>query len=188
MSSRSIGFLVLSPGGDVTEHSRVLNDKFILSDTIPIIYLRGVIQTKGKGSIERLHQYLHGNHNIHIYGWTKGAPNTATTHTLPKPIDDIDLYGDILIFSTCAIETNVFVSITENDYIEFFNTMYELSDDIECAECDEEDNNTDHDSQTDECDDDVDDIPNEQCIEIVIYDGELQFEPEYFNDTDIQLQ
>lgn len=43
MSSRSIGFIVLKPDGEVSEHSRILNAKFVLGDTIPIIYLRGSV-------------------------------------------------------------------------------------------------------------------------------------------------
>ena len=111
MSSRSIGFIVLKPDGEVSEQSRILNAKFILGDTIPIIYLRGSIETKGKGTIERFHKYSHGNHIIHIYGWRKGVDNIISSHTLPKPLDNVELYGDILVFATCAIETEIFVSL-----------------------------------------------------------------------------
>lgn len=190
MASRSIGFIVLKPDGEVSEQSRILNAKFVLGDTIPIIYLRGSVETKGKGTIERLHQYTHGNHIIHIYGWKKGADNIMNTHSLPKPLDNMELYGDILVFSTCAIETEVFVSITENDYIEFFNTMYELTDDIdENQEIDEEqEEDQDPDDQEgpeDQEDQDDNDAHDEQCIEIVMFDGELQIEPEYFETTPV---
>jgi hypothetical protein len=71
------------------------------------------------------------------------------THSLPKPLDNMELYGDILVFATCAIEMEVFVSITENDYIEFFNTMYELTDDIDEPECyEEQEDNEDNDAKT----------------------------------------
>lgn len=184
MSSRSIGFIVLKPDGEVSEQSRILNAKFVLGETIPIIYLRGSVETKGKGTIERLNQYAHGNHIIHIYGWKKGADNIISTHTLPKPLDNVELYGDILVFATCAIETEVFVSITENDYIEFFNTMYELTDDmdeIQEPECDEEqeeeDNVEDEELDTEDHED--------HCVEIIMFDGELQIEPEYFENTPV---
>jgi hypothetical protein len=189
MASRSIGFIVLTPDGHVNEQSRILNAKFILGDTIPIIYLRGSVETKGKGSIERLHQYTHGNHIIHMYGWKKGADNIMNTHSLPKPLDNMELYGDIIVFSTCAIETEIFVSITENDYIEFFNTMYELTDDID--EIDEEqDDNDDNDPDDIEDQEDVDDQEDvedqeDHCVEIVMFDGELQIEPEYFENTPV---
>jgi len=94
-SSRSIGFIVLKPDGEVSEQSRILNAKFILGETIPVIYLRGSIETKGKGTIERLHKYAHGNHIIHIYGWKKGGDTIISTHTLPKPLDNVELYGDV---------------------------------------------------------------------------------------------
>jgi len=185
MASRPIGFIVLKPDGEVSEQSRVLNAKFILGESIPIIYLRGSIETKGKGSIERLHQYAHGNHIIHIYGWKKGADNIISTHTLPKPLDNIELYGDIIVFSTCAIETEVFVSITENDYIEFFNTMYELSDDINEPECEEdEEENVDDEDNIDDEELDTEE-PEEHCVEIVMFDGELQIEPEYFENIPV---
>ena len=193
MTSRSIGFIVLKPDGHVSEQSRILNAKFVLGDTIPIIYLRGSVETKGKGTIERLHQYTHGNHIIHIYGWKKGADNIMNTHSLPKPLDNMELYGDILVFSTCAIETEIFVSITENDYIEFFNTMYELTDDID-EEHEIDDEQEDHEDQEDQEDhedhedhDDHDDQedPDDQCVEIVIFDGELQIEPEYFENIPV---
>jgi hypothetical protein len=191
MASRSIGFIVLTPDGHVSEQSRILNAKFVLGDTIPIIYLRGSVETKGKGSIERLHQYTHGNHIIHIYGWKKGADNIMNTHSLPKPLDNMELYGDILVFSTCAIETEIFVSITENDYIEFFNTMYELTDDIdEEQEIDDEqedqEDQEDNDPEDQEGNDQDDqDDQEDQCIEIVMFDGELQIEPEYFENTPV---
>jgi len=188
MASRSIGFIVLTPDGHVSEQSRILNAKFVLGDTIPIIYLRGSVETKGKGSIERLHQYTHGNHIIHIYGWKKGADNIMNTHSLPKPLDNMELYGDILVFATCVIETEIFVSITENDYIEFFNTMYELTDDIDDnQEIDDEqedhevnDDDNDPENIDDELDQDDNDAQDDHCIEIVMFDGELQVEPEYF--------
>lgn len=188
-ASRSIGFIVLTPDGEVSEQSRILNAKFVLGETIPIIYLRGSVETKGKGSIERLHQYAHGNHIIHIYGWKKGADNIMNTHSLPKPLDNMELYGDIIVFATCAIEMEVFVSITENDYIEFFNTMYEQTDDmdeIDEPECDEE-----QEEENAEDDDNVDDeeLDTEEheghCVEIVMFDGELQVEPEYFENTPV---
>lgn len=185
-ASRSIGFIVLKPDGEVSEQSRILNAKFVLGETIPIIYLRGSVETKGKGSIERLHQYTHDNHIIHIYGWKKGADNIMNTHSLPKPLDNIELYGDVLVFSTCAIETEIFVSITENDYIEFFNTMYEQTDDIdENHEVDEEQEEEENAEDDDNVDDDELDVEDhdEQCVEIVMFDGELQIEPEYFENT-----
>ena len=188
MTSRSIGFIVLKPDGEVSEQQRILNAKFVLGDTIPIIYLRGSVETKGKGAIERLHQYAHGNHIIHIYGWKKGADTIISTHTLPKPLDNIELYGYIIVFSTCAIETEIFVSITENDYIEFFNTMYELSDDtdeIHESDCEEEQDPEEQDEQEDHEQDEQDDNHEEQCIEIVMFDGELQIEPEYFETTPV---
>jgi len=197
MASRSIGFIVLTPDGHVSEQSRILNAKFILGDTIPIIYLRGSVETKGKGSIERLHQYTHGNHIIHIYGWKKGADNIMNTHSLPKPLDNMELYGDILVFSTCAIETEIFVSITENDYIEFFNTMYELTDDIDEEQeiDDEQEDQEDQEEQEEQEDNDPEDQEGndqddqddqeDQCIEIVMFDGELQIEPEYFENTPV---
>lgn len=199
MASRPIGFIVLKPDGHVSEQSRVLNAKFVLGDTIPVIYLRGSIETKGKGSIERLHQYTHGNHIIHIYGWKKGADNIMNTHSLPKPLDNVELYGDIIVFATCAIETEIFVSITENDYIEFFNTMYELTDDmdenqeIDDDHVDHEDNedNEDHDDNDDNDDDNnhenIDDEldQDDRCVEIIMFDGELQIEPEYFENVSV---
>jgi hypothetical protein len=189
-ASRSIGFIVLKPDGHVSEQSRILNAKFVLGETIPIIYLRGSVETKGKGSIERLHQYTHGNHIIHIYGWKKGADNIMNTHSLPKPLDNMELYGDILVFSTCAIETEIFVSITENDYIEFFNTMYEQTEDIdENHEIDEEHEEEENAEDDDNVDDDEEELNTEDhedhCIEIVMFDGELQIEPEYFETTPV---
>jgi len=177
---------VLKPDGEVSEQSRILNAKFILGETIPVIYLRGSIETKGKGTIERLHKYAHGNHIIHIYGWKKGGDTIISTHTLPKPLDNVELYGDILVFSTCAIETEVFVSITENDYIEFFNTVYELTDDIDEPDCEEEqeEENAEDDDNIEEEELDAEDH-DEQCIEIVMFDGELQIEPEYFENTPV---
>ena len=189
-TSRSIGFIVLTPDGHVSEQSRILNAKFVLGDTIPIIYLRGSVETKGKGAIERLHQYTHGNHIIHMYGWKKGADNIMNTHSLPKPLDNMELYGDIIVFSTCAIETEVFVSITENDYIEFFNTMYELTDDID-EEQEIDDEQEDNEANNQEDNDPEDNDPEEHddiydpCVEIVMFDGELQIEPEYFENTPV---
>lgn len=189
-ASRSIGFIVLKPDGHVSEQSRILNAKFVLGETIPIVYLRGSVETKGKGSIERLHQYAHGNHIIHIYGWKKGADNIMNTHSLPKPLDNIELYGDVLVFSTCAIETEIFVSITENDYIEFFNTMYEQTEDIdenhEIDEEQEEEENAEDDDNIDEEEEELNTEDHEdQCIEIAMFDGELQIEPEYFENTPV---
>jgi len=190
MASRTIRFIVLTPDGEVKEQSRILNAKFVLGDTIPIIYLRGSVETKGKGSIERLHQYTHGNHIIHIYGWKKGADNIMNTHSLPKPLDNMELYGDIFVFATCVIETEIFVSITENDYIEFFNTMYEQTDDIDDnQEIDEEQEEEENAEDDDNVDDDEEELNTEdhedQCIEIVMFDGELQIEPEYFENTPV---
>jgi hypothetical protein len=186
-TSRSIGFIVLTPDGHVSEQSRILNAKFILGDTIPIIYLRGSVETKGKGSIERLHQYTHGNHIIHMYGWKKGADNIMNTHSLPKPLDNMELYGDIIVFSTCAIETEIFVSITENDYIEFFNTMYELTDDIDEIDEEQEDNEDQEDVEDQEDNEDQEDVEDQEdhCVEIIMFDGELQIEPEYFENTPV---
>jgi hypothetical protein len=166
-------FLLLKPDGDVIDVDKNLSSSFKLEDTISLISVKGVITNKGKGKIERLHIWQHKNSNIHIYGWKNGAHDMITNHALPKPLEGVTYYGDLLIF----METGgILTDFPETSYIEFFNESYD----------EEYDNNDESQFENEE-------EVNEEVIEIeeedednmcedeeeIIVDVELQIEEEY---------
>ena len=163
-------FLCLKPDGEVREIDKSLNSKLTLDDTIGLQYLKGVIDTKGKGKIERLNIWEFNGFHIYIYGWTKGTDDILSNHSLPSPLNDTKVYGDLLCF---LVSNGVIIDFTEGFYLDFFENNWEDNPDEEELEEDEEDEEEIlEDEEVEEEDIDTVEI-------VVVSNEELQLEPEY---------
>lgn len=167
-------FLCLKPDGEVKEVDKTLNPKFQLDETLSLQYLKGVIENKGKGKIERLYVWNFQYNQIYIYGWKKGSHEQINNHSLPKPLNEDTFYGDLVCFLVC---NDQMIDFTEGFYLDFFQNDWEEADDDE-MECDEEEI-----VEIEELEEDDDD---EELAEPVIiheiqyqYSDELSMEPEY---------
>jgi len=162
--------LCLKPDGEVREVEKNLSDKFVLDETISLQYLKGVIDNKGKGKIERLTIWDFNNYNIYIYGWTKGSDDILTNHSLPNPLHNEKIYGDLLCFLTN--DSNVIIDFTEGFYLDFFQNNWEDNpEEEEEEEEDEEDKFSE--------DEEIDDEETNTLELLIITDEELKLEPEY---------
>jgi hypothetical protein len=167
-------FLCLKPDGEVREVDKNLSDKFQLDETIGLQYLKGVVDNKGKGKIERLTIWDFNNYKIYIYGWTKGSDDILTNHSLPNPLNNQKIYGDLLCFLTI---NNEIIDFTEGFYLDFFQNNWEDNPENDDEELEEEL------EEVDKMDDSEDEEMNEEDTNIlefiILTNEELQIEPEY---------
>jgi len=172
---RTMMFLCLKPDGDVCEVKRSLNPKFVVGDTtLGLQYLKGVVETKGRGKIERLCSWDFQGNTVYMYGWRNGADDIVSCHSLPKPLDKERVYGDILCFMTATTMdedgTPPILDFTEAMYLDFFQWV---TCDIDAG--DEEDSEDEDEAEDEAKDADIDDADEEDDdadIEIEIEDAE----------------
>jgi len=171
-------FLCLKPDGDVCEMKRSLNPKFVVGDTtLGLQYLKGVVETKGRGKIERLSSWDFQGNTVYMYGWKNGTDESVSCHSLPKPLDKERVYGDILCFMTATAtaeeddeaSTTPILDFTEAMYLDFFQWV---TCDIDVA--DEESEDEEEEDADAECEE------GEEDIEIDIEDAE---DPEDIGDA-----
>ena len=167
-------FLCLKPDGEVKEVEKVLNPKFQLDETLSLQYLKGVIECKGKGKIERLFIWTFQGNQIYIYGWKKGQPDQINSHSLPKPLHEESFYGDLLCFLVCNEQL---IDFTEGFYLDFFQNDWEEADEDDEIECDEEIIEIEKLDEEDE-DDETELVIIEEEAKYG-YSDELVMEPEY---------
>lgn len=165
-------FLCLRPDGEVKELEKTLNPKFKLEDTLGLQYLKGVIENKGKGKIERLFIWNFQGYQIYIYGWKKGTEEQINSHSLPKPLHEDTFYGDFLCF---LVSNGEIIDFNEGFYLDFFQNDWEeaVEEDELGSEMGEEDNDIENPEE-----DEGEEEPIQE-IEIVVIEDELQIEPEY---------
>lgn len=188
-------FLILNSSGDVKEVEKTISSTFKLEQYLSLTSIKGVIQHKGKSKLERLVIWHVNDTDIHVYGYKSGTTDNINRHCPPKPLDKMELYGDILMIA--SIEDKI-VDMNEIMYLEMFNEMMEdydnhseksidIYDDIlpEDAEIIEDEINNDNNSycsneHTIEVieDNDNDDV---SCDIEITYDVELEIEPEYID-------
>ncbi len=167
-------FLCLKPDGEVREEEKSINSKFELSDTISLQYLKGVIDNKGKGKIQKLHVWEFGGNQIYIYGWTSGNADLVSNHCLPAPLHESKFYGDMICF---LVSDNNLIDFSEGYYLDFFQNNWE--------EEPMDDENSDVSENEDEEEETLDQVEDDSeigdTIEIILTDtyDELQIEPEY---------
>jgi hypothetical protein len=168
-------FLCLKPDGEVREVDKNLSNKFQLEETIGLQYLKGVIDIKGKGKIERLTIWDFNNYKIYIYGWTKGSEDILTNHSLPSPLNNCKIYGDLLCFLT---SNNEIIDFTEGFYLDFFQNNWE--DNPEEDEEEEDAEELDEEDENESEDDEIDEEEHTNPLELLILTNEeLQLESEY---------
>ena len=164
-------FVCLKPDGEVREVDKNINNKFELDETISLQYLKGVIDNKGKGKIQRLHIWEFGGNDIYIYGWTEGNAEMLSNHSMPSPLNNQKYYGDLMCF---LVSNGNIIDFTEGFYLDFFQNNWE----DEPYEDDDEDEDDEEEikSEDEEIDDEIEDT-----IEIILTtaDDELQLEPEF---------
>ena len=164
-------FLCLKPDGEVKEVEKTLNPKFKLEDTLALQFLKGVLENKGKGKIEKLFIWTFQGYQIYIYGWKKGAADQINSHSLPKPLQEETFYGDMLCFLVSS--NNEIVDFNEGFYLDFFQNDWE-----EAAEDEIEEELSDNEEVIEIVEEDDDDLPIQEEVQIVFID-ELAIEPEY---------
>jgi hypothetical protein len=187
-------FLILDVSGDVKEVEKNINPSFKLEQYLPLTSIKGVIQHKGKSKLERLVIWHENDTDIHVYGYKSGTSDNINRHCPPKPLDKIELYGDILMIA--SIDDKI-VDMNEIMYIEMFNEIMEDCDNQSQKSCDMYDDNLlpedaelineeinyDNNSQAsnDYAIDIIEDNDNDDisCDIEVRYDVELEIEPEY---------
>jgi hypothetical protein len=118
-------FLILDLGGDVREVEKNVNSSFKLDETLPLTSIKGVIQHKGKSKLERLVIWHENDTDIHVYGYKSGTPQMINRHCPPKPLDKMELFGDILMIACMADEI---VDMNETMYLDLFNEMMDNCD------------------------------------------------------------
>jgi hypothetical protein len=186
-------FLILDLGGDVREVEKNVNSSFKLDETLPLTSIKGVIQHKGKSKLERLVIWHENDTDIHVYGYKSGTPQMINRHCPPKPLDKMELFGDILMIACMADEI---VDMNETMYLDLFNEMMDncdknsehskdynndiLPEDAELVEDEimydfNSEGSNEHTLEIIETNDD-DDI---SCDIEIRYDLELEVEPEY---------
>jgi hypothetical protein len=118
-------FLILELGGDVREIDRKVNSSFKLDESLSLTSIKGVIQNKGKSKLERLVIWHDNDTDIHVYGYKSGTSEIINRHCPPKPLDKMELYGDILMIA-CA--NDKIVDMNETMYLDLFNEMMDDGD------------------------------------------------------------
>lgn len=163
-------FLCLKPDGEVKEVEKTLNPKFALEDTLALQFLKGVLENKGKGKIEKLFIWTFQGYQIYIYGWKKGIPDQINSHSLPKPLNEDTIYGDMLCF---LVSNNQIIDFNEGFYLDFFQNDWE-----EAAEDEEiEETLSDNEEIVEIVEEEDDDLPVQEVQ--IVYVDELTIEPEY---------
>jgi hypothetical protein len=184
-------FLILDLGGDVREVEKKVNSSFKLDESLSLTGIKGVIQNKGKSKLERLVIWHDNDIDIHVYGYKSGSSDIINRHCPPKPLDKMELYGDILMIACMGSEI---VDMNETMYLDLFNDMMDnydnnseyskdnqdlLPDDAELVEDEivydfNSQGSNEHTLEIIETyDDDI------SCEIEIKYDVELQFEPEF---------
>jgi len=115
-------FLILDCSGDVKEVEKTISSSFKLEQYLPLTSIKGIIQKKGKSKLERLVIWHENDIDIHVYGYKSGSSDNINRHCPPKPLDKIELYGDILIIA--SIDDKI-VDMNEIMYLEMFNETME---------------------------------------------------------------
>ena len=118
-------FLILDSGGDVREIEKNVSSSFKLDESLPLTSIKGVIQHKGKSKLERLVIWHENDTDIHVYGYTSGTSDIINRHCPPKPLDKMELFGDILMIA-CADDK--IVDMNETMYLDLFNEMMDDGD------------------------------------------------------------
>ena len=118
-------FLILDSGGDVREIEKNVSSSFKLDESLPLTSIKGVIQHKGKSKLERLVIWHENDTDIHVYGYKSGTSDIINRHCPPKPLDKMELFGDILMIA-CADDK--IVDMNETMYLDLFNEMMDDGD------------------------------------------------------------
>ena len=118
-------FLILDLGGDVREVDKNVSSSFKLDETLPLTGIKGVIQHKGKSKLERLVIWHENDTDIHVYGYKSGTADIINRHCPPKPLDKMELYGDILMIACMGDQI---VDMNETMYLDLFNEMMDNCD------------------------------------------------------------
>lgn len=118
-------FLILDSGGDVREIEKNVSSSFKLDETLPLTTIKGVIQHKGKSKLERLVIWHENDTDIHVYGYKSGTSDIINRHCPPRPLDKMELFGDILMIA-CAEDK--IVDMNETMYLDLFNEMMDDGD------------------------------------------------------------
>lgn len=175
-------FLILDIGGDVREVDKKITASFKLDDTIALTSIKGIIQNKGKSKIERLVIWHDNEIDIHVYGFKSGTKELINRHCPPKPLDNIELFGDILMI---ASHNNEIIDMNETMYLDLFNEMLENEEDILPDEAEIVEDEIVYDFNSEGSADHIIDIVEADDDEITIntveinYEIELDFEPEF---------
>ena len=117
--------LTLDSGGDVREVEKNISSTFKLDESLPLTSIKGIIQHKGKSKLERLVIWHENGTDIHVYGYKTGTPDMINRHCPPKPLDKMELFGDILMIACMDDEI---VDMNETMYLDLFNEMMENDD------------------------------------------------------------
>ena len=186
-------FLILDSGGDVREVEKNISSSFKLDESLPLTAIKGIIHHKGKSKLERLVIWHANDTDIHVYGYKSGTIDIINRHCPPKPLDKIELFGDILMIACMADEI---VDMNETMYLDLFNEMMDncdndrnhskdfsndiLPDDAELVEDEvvydfNSEGSNEHTLEIVETNDD-DDV---SCDIEIRYDLELEVEPEF---------
>ena len=139
---------------------------------------------KGKGNLERLHEWLLFDETIILFGWRDGEAGSENKHEMPPPID-IELYfGDLLILRVNG--NGILDDFSEALYDSFLTHMMGGFSDLEDSDGEEEDEEdpplVDNDYEpestpSDDDDDDDDDDYEEQDTSGASVEDELTEEP-----------
>ena len=120
------------------------NENFFTID-VDLNNLENDVQFRGYGDIKLIYTWVFDRFEILLYGWDNGHHNMVNRHELPDPLENILLFGDIIILQK---ENGNFVDFTKFDYEHFYNEQFDGFD-----MCDEEDDsdleNDDYDYEDD---------------------------------------
>ena len=186
-------FLILDSGGDVREVEKNISSSFKLDESLQLTSIKGIIQHKGKSKLERLVIWHENDTDIHVYGFLSGTSDILNRHCPPRPLDKMELFGDILMIACMGDDI---VDMNETMYLDLFNEMMDncdnnsenskdfindiLPEDAELVQDDivydfNSEGSNEHTLEIVEANDD-DDV---SCDIEIRYDLELEFEPEF---------
>lgn len=186
-------FLILDSGGDVREVEKNISSSFKLDESLQLTSIKGIIQHKGKSKLERLVIWHENDTDIHVYGYKSGTSDILNRHCPPRPLDKMELFGDILMIACMGDDI---VDMNETMYLDLFNEMMDncdnnsenskdfindiLPEDAELVQDDivydfNSEGSNEHTLEIVEANDD-DDV---SCDIEIRYDLELEFEPEF---------
>jgi hypothetical protein len=143
--------IVLQPKG--TTRNAQLNDA-VLSSEVPSAAAAGGILRRAVLP-DLIGTYKYGSNVLHLFGYKTGKAGTENKHELPPPFDKVLLFGEAVVFMTCASK---FVSFNVVEYKKWYTTAFGGFEDLG----DEDSDDSDGEDLDEDEEEEVEEVINEE--------------------------